>query len=647
MTTEETHVGTLADTEGDEQEEAESLRFVLQGEDMEGHADRMTTAGMARRLPHLVREALTLAWRVDRRAAVALLLCQLVSAVSGAFGLLATNSTITALIASGHITSRLRQALPAIAVLALAAGVRALLGIAISSLSQRLSPMMAREAQYMMLDAATNAELSAYDHPGFNDRWDLADRGAAVAADIIGEAQNLIASTATLASAAVVLALIHPLLFPLTLIAAVPQAMAAVRAARISYEAMISTSAQQRVMNMLRWYLADKWQADQVRSDTVAPVLLGKYAEAGEAVDLAMRRAVWRGAKIGLLGSVASGFASAVVWAAVALLLSGGRISVGAAGTAVFALRAASQGLQGLVGYGAQIFRSGLYLDHWSSFVAEASGMRLNRGAVVPGRPELVCARKVSFTYPESEQETLHEIDLEIRRGEIVALIGENGSGKSTLMRLLCALTLPTSGAVEWDGVDTRELDPHEAWRQCAVVPQEFARWPMSARENITLGQPLPEGDAAVLRAARASGADEVIATLRSGLTTLLAREFWGGQALSSGQWQRIAVARSIHRPGGLLVLDEPTSDLDPRAEHRIFSGLRELARDRAVILVTHNLNNAQLADRIVCMEKGRITQSGTFAELVQAPGLFRSLWDLQNDRTVPAPRRPGDAPAP
>jgi ATP-binding cassette subfamily B protein len=617
----------------------EQLKFILQGEDQEGNAKRMTTAGMARRLPALLRQALALAWQVDARAAVCLLVCQVVSAVSGALGLLATNSTIAALISSGHITARLRQALPAVLVLAAMAGLRALLGIAITAVSNRLSPMVAQRASVMMLDAATNCELAAYDHPGFNDRWDLADRGAAQTNTVIGQAQNLTSAAASLVSAAVVLALINPLLLPLTLIAAIPQAMAAVRAARVTYEMAIATSPYLRVMNMLRWFLVDKWQADQVRSDTIAPYLLTKYRAAGREVERRTIESVWRSAWITLVGSLATGLTSGAVWIGLALLLSSGRIGIASAGTAVFALRAASAGVQGMVSFGAQLFGTGLYLDHWANFVAEASSMRLARGTTVPQSPEVVVARKVSFTYPGSDKETLHEIDLEIRRGEIVALIGENGSGKSTLMRLLCALNLPSAGTVEWDEVDTRDLDPHAAWAHVAVVPQTFARWPMSARENINLGQPYGTGDEAVWKAARGSGADEVIGTLRSGLDTLLAREFWGGVALSSGQWQRFAVARSMHRQGGLLVLDEPTSDLDPRAEHRIFTNLRTNAQDRAVILVTHNLANASVADRIVTMADGRIAQVGTFAELVNQPGIFQVLWQLQNDRDIPAPR--------
>ncbi|MDH6110203.1 ATP-binding cassette subfamily B protein [Kitasatospora sp. MAP12-15] len=629
---------TAKPTQEDDPKPAEELRYQYLGDKNEEVAAAITARNMARRLPHLMRRTLGLAWRVDRVSVVVLLICQVLSGILGAFGLLATSGTIKALIASGHIAERLHQAIPSVAVIAVAAGLRSLLGITISALSSRISPKIAREAELMLLDAGTNAELTAYDRPGYNDRFDAADRGADVTKDLIGETQNVMASAASLIAAAGVLTVLHPVLLPLLILASLPQGIASVRAARISYLTMMDTFSDRRLLGMLRWYLVDKEAADQIRSGTMAPYLLGKYRAAGDRITIATNSAAWRSAKVYILGALAAGLASALVWGAVIVLLATGHMSVASAGTAVFALGAAGSGLHGIVGYGADLYRSGLYLDDWSKFLDEAGGHRLSRGDQVPATPTAVRVENLTYTYPSSDSPSLEKVSLEVRRGEVLALVGENGSGKTTLSKLLAGLYLPTDGAVTWDGVDTRDLDPHALWRETGVVPQNYARFPMTARENITLGQP-HGGDEAVHRAALASGADDVLAVLRNDLETLLAREMWGGQELSGGQWQRIAIARAFHRPAGLLVLDEPTSALDPRAEHRIFSGLRELARDRAVVLVSHRLANIAMADRIVVLDHGRVIQSGTFTELVNEPGLFRELWLLQNDRGVPAPR--------
>ncbi|WP_432036786.1 ABC transporter ATP-binding protein [Streptomyces cucumeris] len=598
----------------------------------------ITTRTMARRLPQLVRRSLALAWTVDRRAVVALLVCQALSGFFEAFGLLATTGTITALISSGQITDRLREALPSIAVLAGAAGLRALLGIAITNISSRLSPRISREAETQMLDAAINAELAAYDNPGFNDKWDAADRGAEVAQDLITESQQLMACLASLIAAAGVVTVLHPALLPLLLLAALPQGIAGMKAARVQYETSRAMSADRNTLALLRWYMIDKDIADQLRSGTMARFLLERYRSIGARVDTATDKAVHRGARYALLGAVAGGIASALVWVSLALLLGSGRMSVASAGTAVFALRTVATSLQGMVGYGTRLFRTGLYLDDWAEFIEEAGGHRMRRGTGAPEAPRVIRAEGLTYAYPASDAPALDDVTLEVRRGEVLALVGENGSGKTTLSKLLTGLYLPSKGAVTWDGTNVEELDPQEMWRQTAVVPQDYAHWPLNARDNITLGQP-HGGDEAVRTAAAHSGAHEVLDGLRSGLDTLLARQWWGGVELSGGQWQRIALARAFHRPAGLLVLDEPTSALDARAEHRIFAGLRRLAEDRAVVLVTHRLANVAVADRIVVLDHGRVIQQGTFAELTRSPGLFRELWELQNDRGVPAPR--------
>ncbi|MEU6933555.1 ABC transporter ATP-binding protein [Streptomyces sp. 2RAF24] len=593
---------------------------------------------MVRRLPQLVRKGLALGWRVDRRAVTVLLSCQALSAVLEAAGLVATGSTITSLVSAGDIHERLAEALPSIVLIGAAVAVRAVLGIVISNVSSRLSPRISREAELEMLHAAANAELTAYDHPGFNDKWDHADRGADVAKDLITESQMLMSCLASIVAAAGVVTVLHPVLLPLLVLAVLPQALARMKGAHLHWESSRAVSAERRTLGHLRWYIADRQIADQLRAGTMFGFLLGRYREIGARVDAVTDRAIHRGARWAFAGSLAGGVASAVMWGALVGLLATGRMTLATAGTAVFALQTVSNNLYGIVGYGTQIFRTGLYVDDWVDFITEAGGHRLDRGAVVPDPPSTVRAEDLTYSYPEADEPALDGITLEVRAGEVIALVGENGSGKTTLSKLLAGLYLPTGGTVTWDARDVRTLDPYAMWRHTAVVPQVFAHWPLTAEENITLGQPRGDARESLHRAAERSGAAEVVQGLRSGWNTLLAREWFGGVELSGGQWQRLAIARAFYRPG-LLVLDEPTSALDARAEHRIFAGLREIAKDRPVVLVTHRLANVAVADRIIVLSHGRIIQQGTYTQLAALPGLFRELLELQNDRGIPAQR--------
>ncbi|WP_331772285.1 ABC transporter ATP-binding protein/permease (plasmid) [Embleya sp. NBC_00888] len=602
---------------------------------------KITTRAMAGRLPRLIMRAMRLAWRADPGALVALLVCQVLAGVLEAGGLLATTGTITALISDGDVADRLREALPSIVLLASAVGLRAVLGIAVVGLSARVTPRLTRESEWLLLQAASQAELAAYNHPGYQDRWDAADRGMQSMRGLMPQSQDVLAACASLIAAASVLTVLHPVLLPLLLLGALPRGVAAVRGARVEYLTTLQTQDERRLLGMLRRHISDQHWADQLRACTMAPYLLNRYSVAAERVQRVTQAGAWTTAKIGLVGAAVGGVAASLVWGALAYLLSTDRMSVAAAGTAVIALRTVGTALGGLVASGSRLYSVGLYLDDWARFLDQAGGHGMNRGALAPQAPVVVRAEKVTYNYPGKATPAVDGVDLEVRRGRILALVGENGSGKSTLSRLLCGLYLSHEGRVTWDGEDVADLDPHAAWSHLGYVPQEIARWPLSARLNINLGQPRADDTEALARAATASGADDVIAGLPRGLGTLLAREWWGGVDPSVGQWQRFGIARALYGEPALICLDEPTSALDPRAEHRIFAGLRDIARDSAVVLVTHRLANVAVADEIVVMESGRVVQHGSFDELLaDSGGLFAELWQLQQDRgTEPAPR--------
>ncbi|GGP97398.1 ABC transporter [Streptomyces roseolilacinus] len=606
------------------------MRYVDVTGSREAAGRSIRTRDMARRLPRLVRRSLALAWRVDRRATIGLLLCQAAAGVMQALGLIAISGTLTALLTSGNIYHRLLEAWPSVALLAGASAARALLGITVGWLSSRLSPLMSREAEQMLLAGCAEVELCAYDEPDFNRDREAADRGAQVTGDLIDEGQDLIASSASFLAGAIVLAGVHPVLLPLLVAASLPQALAQVSAARVRYLANLRSNGDQRMLSVLRWHIYTREAADQIRAGTMAGFLSGRYRQTVARINREDRVAADKGARMSLAGALCGGLGSAVVWAAVVWLLATGRITVGHAGTAVFALQTTGQSVRGLVAVGARAVRTGLYMDNWSGFLDKAGGFRMRRGPHRPGPPKTIEVTSVTHRYAGKDRDALSDVSLTLRRGEVTALVGFNGSGKSTLSKLVSGLYLPTSGQVLWDGVPTGDADPQALWQQVALVPQDYARWPLSVRENVTQGQPVARGDAAVREACEAAGADEVVDQLGAGLDTLLAREWLNGEELSGGQWQRIALARAFFRQAGLLVLDEPTANLDPRAEYRIFQRLRGLARDRMVLLVTHRITNVAVADRIVVLDEGRIVQEGTYAQLARQPGLFQRLLSYQ-----------------
>lgn len=269
------------------------------------------------------------------------------------------------------------------------------------------------------------------------------------------------------------------------------------------------------------------------------------------------------------------------------------------------------------------------FFEKFHDFVKNAkSRIRLARAPrILSSLKGRISFRNVSFSYLK-EQKVLQGIDLNLKAGETVAIVGENGAGKSTLVKLLCRFYDPTDGSIAIDDMDLKELDL-SWWRSnLSCVMQDFAKYPLTVRENIGIGDWHQLNDSVRIKEAAFKGGIHTI-KLPNGHDTFLGKSF-GGTSLSGGEWQKIALARAFMRRSKLLILDEPTSSLDARSEREVFHSFSELARDQTAILITHRLGSISMADRILVMKQGAIIEEGTHDTLLRQGGEYATLYEMQ-----------------
>lgn len=382
----------------------------------------------------------------------------------------------------------------------------------------------------------------------------------------------------------------------------------------------------------LETVLAREDYVKEVKLFRLGPKLLQRYRAIftklfAEDRKLTLRRDSW-GFVLGLLGTAA--FYGAYAW--IALSAIRGSISLGQMTMYLLLFKqgqsAVSASLSAISGmYEDNLYLSNLY-EYLEQPVPEAQGA-LQQG---PQPGDGVRFEQVSFRYPDTEEPALQQINLHLKPGDSLALVGENGSGKTTLIKLLTRLYQPDAGRILLDGLDLQQWQADALHQRIGVIFQDFGRYQFLVGENIGAGDMSHFEDRQRWQQAAEKGmAKDFIDKLPQQYDTQLGKWFKGGRELSGGQWQKIALARAFMRTtADLLVLDEPTATMDAAAEASIFEHFRDLSRDKMTILISHRFSTVRMADQIIVIDKGRIVEQGSHEQLMELGGQYAYLFSLQ-----------------
>jgi len=496
-----------------------------------------------------------------------------------------------------------------------------------------LNERYTRHVNIRIMRHAATFDLSRYEDPQF---YDSLERARVQGADRVGMIQESgllvqqVVSTVTLAAG---ICVISPWILLALILCVVPEFLAETRFAFLGYSLSVGQTPARRELDYLRILGTSKESAKELKLFGLGPFFSGRYESISKEIhrqnlELAGRKLIF-GSLLALLGT--AGYYGTYAYGI--FLTISGALTLGTLTFLAGAIAGASTNIQGVFSTFSHIADHALFLTDLIEFFKVQPRIYSKPNSLPGPRPirEGFEFRNVSFTYPRKSKPVLEDVNFRLEPGERIALVGANGHGKTTIVKLMTRLYEVTSGQILLDGIDLREYNLEDLWKNIGVIFQDFVRYDMTVADNIATGLiDDRDNEFRIRSAAFKSLAENFVHKLPDNYEQMLGCRFAGGVDLSGGEWQKIALARAYLRDAQLLILDEPTAALDARAEHEVFQRFADLTKGKMSVLISHRFSTVRMMDRILVLENGTIAEQGAHSQLLRSGGCYAEMFELQ-----------------